>query len=146
MLVDSGVHLVDLLEREDRGHADPAVQVEEVACARTAREGSVGGLADWGEGEQGTGAARSALFMAAALLDVRPLLLKQYAPEDRATPGSGQRLAPSLPPSAMERIIEARKRARGGFSGPLRTGQDTDVEPENRWAAAARAAQRPRSK
>ena len=37
--------------------------------------------------------------------------------------------------AAMERIIEARKRARGGFLGPLRTGQDRYVEPENRWGA-----------
>ena len=39
------------------------------------------------------------------------------------------------PTPAMERIIEARKRARGGFLGPLRTGQEADVEPENRWGA-----------
>ena len=37
------------------------------------------------------------------------------------------------PAPAMERIIEARKRARGGFLGPLRAGQDRYVELENRW-------------
>ena len=46
--------------------------------------------------------------------------------------------------AAMERIIEARKRARGGFLGPLRTGQDRYVEPENRWGPGPQAAQRPR--
>ena len=51
----------------------------------------------------------------------------------------------TLEAPGMERIIEARKRARGGFLGPLRAGQDRDVEPGNRRAAAARAAQRPRS-
>ena len=50
------------------------------------------------------------------------------------------------PAPAMERIIEARKRARGGFSGPLRTGQVADAELENRWGAAPQAAQHPRSK
>ena len=40
----------------------------------------------------------------------------------------------------MERIIEARKRARGGFLGPLRTGQEADVEPENRWGPLGVAA------
>ena len=69
-------------------------------------------------------------------------------PHNDPVPQLSALLAASSQPqqlAAMERIIEARKRARGGFLGPLRTGQEADVEPENRRGTVPQAAQRPRS-
>ena len=44
---------------------------------------------------------------------------------------------------AMLRIMHGRKPHGGDFGGPLRLALVRNVEPENRWATVAQAAQRP---